>query len=94
MSVLDAARGGRQFSDAELDEPGADSPPRPTMGATDHLGEQFKSVIPAREYEPGYDAEAEMQDFMNDLRSKRRPNHIAGQTIHQYYSAPGSARNG
>ena len=30
------------------------------------------SAIPAREYEPGYNAEREMQDWMNQLRRDRR----------------------
>jgi len=29
------------------------------------------SVIPAREYEPGYDAERELQDWMNSMRTRR-----------------------
>jgi hypothetical protein len=29
--------------------------------------------VPAREYEPGYDAEAELGGWMNELRSNRKP---------------------
>lgn len=36
------------------------------------------SVIPAREYEPGYDSEREMQDWMNELRSKRSKPAVRG----------------
>ena len=71
-----------------------DSPPRPTVGHADKFNaEQFqgivggggrRSVIPAREYEPGYDAEREMQDWMNDLRSKRHPHYVGDQTLADY----------
>jgi len=29
-------------------------------------------VIPVREYEPGYDPEREMQDWMNELQARQR----------------------
>lgn len=97
MATVDAARGGRQFSDAQLDEPGQDSPPRPTVTHADKFSEQFaglvgdggrQSVIPAREYEPGYDAEGELHDWMNELRSKRRPNYVGDQTLADYRTSP------
>lgn len=75
MATVDAARNGRQFSDAELDEPGAESPARPTMGATDHLGPQFAGLTG----EP-------------KAPKARRANYIAGQSVHEYRTSPGSSR--
>jgi|HubBroStandDraft_1064217.scaffolds.fasta_scaffold929090_2 hypothetical protein len=40
MPAIDAARGGRQFSDAELDEPGVDSPPRSTITHGDKFNQE------------------------------------------------------
>jgi hypothetical protein len=72
-----------------LSEPGAESPPRPTVGHADKFNaNQFESVIPAREKDLGYDAEADAQDFMNELHAApaaRHPNYIGeGQSLHQY----------
>ena len=48
MTALDMARGRYYDKDIDALEAAPDeSPPRPTMGATDHLGEQFGSVLPA-----------------------------------------------
>lgn len=44
MSAIDAARGGRQFSDADINTAGAESPERPTMNG-EHLGPQFAWLI-------------------------------------------------
>ena len=87
----------RQFTRAKA-APDLESPPRPTVGHADRFNQdQFagladdggrRSVIPAREYEPGYNAEAEMQDWMNELRSKRRPNYVGDQTLAEYRTSP------
>jgi hypothetical protein len=77
MATIDAARGGRQFSDAELDEPGAESPPRPTVGHADKFSEQFARLVGPDEAESP---------------KARRPNYIAGQSIHEYCTSPGSSR--
>ncbi len=78
----------RQFAEDDINAPPDESPPRPTMGAADHLGDQFHSVIPAREKDLGYDSEADAQDWMNELRSKRRANYVGDQTVHQYRTSP------
>jgi hypothetical protein len=63
-----------QFGDA-MNEPGAESPVRPTMGATDHLGPQFAGLTG----EP-------------ESPKARRANCIAGQSIHEYRTSPGSSQ--
>jgi hypothetical protein len=90
VTALDMARGRYYDKDIDALEAAPDeSPPRPTMGATDHLGEQFGSVLPAREKDLGYDAEADNQSFMNDLASKQRhPNYVNGRSLHDYRTSP------
>ena len=109
MSAIDAAENSlvspRQFgkySDDDL----ADSPPRPTMGAADHLGEQFQGIVgpdrashsvnPPAELDLGYDAEADAQDWRNDLAS-RHPHYIGedddAPSVHEYLSGNRSRRD-
>lgn len=91
MATVDAARNGRQFSDAELDEPGVESPPRPTVGHAEKFNaDQFGSIVALHEKDLGYDAEADAQGWMNDLASKRHPHYIGGDetspSVHEWLS--------
>ena len=89
MTALDMARGRYYDKDIDALEAAPDeSPPRPTMGGTDHLGEQFGSVLPAREKDLGYDAEADNQSFMNDL-AQRHPRYVNGNSLHAWLTSPG-----
>jgi hypothetical protein len=95
VTALDMARG--RYYDKDIDALEAtpdESPPRPTVSHSDRFNkDQFSSVVPAREKDIGYDAEADNQSFMNDLAS-RHPHYVGDQTVHQYRTSPGSASNG
>lgn len=49
--------------------------------------------VPAREYEPGYDAERELQDWMNELRRNRRAKEPESEPEPEWTSA-GAIRGG
>jgi hypothetical protein len=56
---------------------------RERMQPGEHLGPQWP-----HEKDLAYDAEADVQDFMNALASKRRANYVGYQTVHQYRTSP------
>ena len=77
MAAIDMARGRYYDKDIDALEAAPDeSPPRPTMGAIDHLGEQFAGLTPEALKPP----------------AARHPHFIGGKSVHQYRTSPGSAQ--
>jgi hypothetical protein len=78
MSALFVVRGGRGFSDEALDEPGAKSPPRPTVGRADRFNQdQFGDVMAASPEAP---------------KKARHPHYVGKRSLHEYRTSPGSSQ--
>jgi hypothetical protein len=72
--AIDVARGGQYYSDAELDEPSAESPPRPTVGHADKFNaDQFQGFV-------GNDE--------TPKKAAAHPHYVNGRTLADYRKSP------
>lgn len=76
MSAIDAARNGRQRAHEDLDEPGVESPPRPTVGHSDKFNQDQFADVMAESLKPP---------------AARHPHYVGKRALHEYRTSPGSS---
>jgi hypothetical protein len=82
MAAVDAARGGRQFSAEDIDAPGAESPPRPTVSHSDKFSDQFAELV-------GPDG---VGRHSVNPSANRHPHYVGKRSLHEYRTSPGSSQ--